>query len=160
MDITVATRAHRNLRKLSRYLPRVDDHGAPVDEGEARIGVYENVSGSAERCVVITDRGLYVNRDEGWLALPYEEMASVELEGGEKSLEVENLAIHRRDGTTALAPFSGGDPASGARDAFAALMFLDYVIGDLAAKLGRDASGGGDARVALAGDRARRGSSK
>ncbi len=57
------------------------------------------------------------------------------LEGGEKSLDVESVAIHLRDGTTALAPFSGGDPATGSRDAFAALMFLDYVIGDRAAKL-------------------------
>lgn len=133
MEFTVAMRAHRNLKKLSRFQPLVGDDEAPLDAGEAVIGRYENVMGSAERCVVVTDRGLHIKQSEGWLSLPYEEMTSVELEGGRKSLDVENVAIHLRDGTTARAPFSGGDPVTGARDVFAVVMFLDYVIDDLSA---------------------------
>jgi hypothetical protein len=139
LEITVAQRAHRKFKHCSRYLSLAGVGGTPLDlpagaqlgEDETPIGIYENVSGSAERCIVITDRGLRVNASYGWLFLPYEGMVSSELEGGEKSLDVSHVAIHLRSGAMALVPVSGGDPSLGTRDTFAMLMFLDHVVGDL-----------------------------
>ncbi|WP_406694930.1 hypothetical protein V5E97_28200 [Singulisphaera sp. Ch08] len=132
----MAMRAHRGLRMLPRYRYLAGDEGMPLDgvrlgEGEAAVGIYENVPGSAEQCILITDRGLHVNRGEDWLCLPYKEMVSVDLEGGEKSLDVDCVEIRLRSGATALIPVSGGNPSIGTKDTFTMLMFLDHVIGDL-----------------------------
>jgi hypothetical protein len=139
MEITVAQRAHRKFKRCSRYRSLAEAGGTQLDvlaraqlgEDESPIGIYENVPGSVERCIVITDRGLRVHGSDGWLFLPYEGMASAELEGGEKSLDVGHLAIHLRSGAMALVPVSGGDPSMGTRDTFTMLMFLDHVVGDL-----------------------------
>jgi hypothetical protein len=139
MEITVAQRAHRKFRRCPRYRSLADEGGMPLDllaqaqlgEDESPIGIYENTPGSAEGCLVITDRGLRVNGSNGWLFLAYEEMISTELEGSVKSLDAGHVAIHLRSGAMALVPVSGGDPALGTRDTFTMLMFLDHVVGDL-----------------------------
>jgi hypothetical protein len=145
MEITVPMRAHRSLRKLGRYRRLAEDKGMPLDrlggarlgEGEAAFGIYENVPGSAEQCILITDRALHVNRGDDWLCLPYEEMTSVDLQGGEKSLDVDRVEIRLRGGATALIPVTGGDPSIGTKDTFAMVMFLDHVIGDLGRRRAR-----------------------
>jgi hypothetical protein len=145
MEITVPMRAHREPRKLARYrhfgeresIPLECVGGPRLGEGEAAIGIYENVPGSAEQCILITDRGLHFNRGDDWLCLPYEEMTSVYLEGGEKSLDVDRVEIRLRSGETALIPVSGGDPSIGTKDTFAMVMFLDHVIGDLGRRRAR-----------------------
>jgi hypothetical protein len=69
--------------------------------------------------------------------LPYEEMSAIDLEGGEKSPDVDCIEIRLRSGSTALIPVSGGDPSIGTKDAFAMLMFLDHVLGDLIRRCAR-----------------------
>lgn len=132
-------RAHRKLKSLVRYRRvTVDNSKSLIDlvgrhfsEGDVLIGIYENVLGSADRCILITDRSLYFNRDEEWLRLPYEEMISVDIQGGEKSLVVDHIEIRFRSGGTTLIPVIGGDPTIGTRDTFSMLMFLEHVLGDL-----------------------------
>jgi hypothetical protein len=76
-------------------------------------------------------------------------MAFAELQGGEKSLDVDQVAIHLRSGATTLVPVSGGDPSIGTRDTFALLMFLDHVVGDLdRCQNGRGGHPGRELRVA------------
>ena len=58
-------------------------------------------------------------------------MTSVDIEGGEKSLDGDRVEIRLRSGETALIPVFGGDPSMGTKDRFAVVMFLDHVIGDL-----------------------------
>src|SRR4051794_6857565 len=99
MEITVAQRAHRKFRRCQRYRSFTEKSnppfealvGAQIGEDETPIGIYENVPGSAERCIVITDRGLHVLQSDGWLFLPYDKIASAELEGVEKSPDVDHL---------------------------------------------------------------------
>ncbi len=139
MKITVLMRAHRKLKCLARYRHVIEGNskslfdlvGRHFTEGEFLIGIYENVPGSAERCILITNRSLYLNRGEGWLRLPYEEMMSVDFQGGEKSLVVDHIEIRFRCGETTLIPVTGGDPTIGTRDTFSMLMFLEQVLGDL-----------------------------
>lgn len=145
MDLTVTMRAHRKLNGLARYrhlaegegISLIDPGGPRLGEGEAAVGIYENVPGSAERCILITDRALHVNRGEDWLCLPYEEMTSVDLEGGEKSPDADCIEIRLRNGATTLIPVSGGDPSIGTKDTFAMRMFLDHVMGDLSRRHAR-----------------------
>ena len=145
MEITVAMRAHRKLKSLARYRRVTEGNrkslfdlvGRYFNEGEVLIGIYENYPGSAERCILITDRSLYLNQGEVWLRLPYEEMACVEIQGGVKSLVIDHLEIRFRNGATALIPVTGGDPTTGSRDTFSMLMFLEQVIGDLGRSRGQ-----------------------
>ncbi|WP_406698401.1 hypothetical protein V5E97_06015 [Singulisphaera sp. Ch08] len=132
----MAMRAHRNLRRLPRYRNLANDDsilldGVRLSEGEAAIGLYENVPGSAEQCILITNRGLHFNRGDDWLCLPYEEIVSVDLEGGVKALDVNCIEIRLFSGATALIPVSGGNPSIRTKDTFAMVMFLDYGIYDL-----------------------------
>ena len=139
MEITVFMRAHRKLRRLPRYRHLAEGDSAPLDilggarlgEGEAAIGIYENVPGSTKQAILITDRALYVNRDDDPLCLPYEEMEYVYFEGGEKSVDVDCVEIRLRGGATALVLVNGGDPSIGTKDTFAMITFLEYVMWDL-----------------------------
>ena len=137
MEITVRMRAHRGLRKLARYRPltalnqtTLDGFGGQFQTGEEAIAIYENVPGSIDQSFLITDQGLHVAQVGHWLFLPYGMMVSAGLEGGEKSPEVDRVAIRLRDGSTATVQVSGGDPSMGTRDTFSVLIFLDHVIGD------------------------------
>jgi hypothetical protein len=140
MEITVAMRAHRSLRSLSQYrsdtyaegLLRDLPHHVSLHRDEAVVGFYENIPGSTDSGVLVTDQGLHVDRGGSWEFLPFCEMASVDLEGGEKSLDVDNLVIRLRNGESALVPFTGGNPALGTRDTFSAWTFLKNVLADAA----------------------------
>ena len=117
------------LEKLGKSLdgfPR-----ARLGAGEIPIGIYENSPGSIVQSLLITDRGLHYNDNDDWLFVPYEEMVSVELQGGENSLATDNIAIQLRGEATTLLPVLGGDPTIGTKDTFAMLMFLNHVMGDL-----------------------------
>jgi hypothetical protein len=139
MDVTVSMRSHRILKNLPRY--RTYDEGQDdvrrlldelqIERGEKPVGFYQNTCGSLDRGVLITDRGLHVHRGCTWDFLPYEKMMSIDLEGGKKSLEVENLAIRFHDDSVELVPFTGGESALGTRDTFSLWTFLIRVLGDL-----------------------------
>ena len=138
VDVTVAMRAHRKLSGLARYrschdsrgISATDVRGSKLAPDETLLGVYENPADLHDGDVLITDRGLYILERAESRFLPFEEMISAELNGGEKSPSVDRIAIHLRDGSTALVPILGGDPSLGTRDAFAVLMFLEHVIED------------------------------
>jgi hypothetical protein len=139
MHVTVAQRAHRKLNATSGYAPLGEEmdteHASLIRgrlcEGEVPIGVYENVMGTLDQGILITDRGLHHHDKDVWNFVSYQEMVSADLEGGQKSLTVDNIAIQLRDGETYLLPVRGGDPRLGTKDTFAMLMFLDHVLGDM-----------------------------
>ncbi len=85
IEITVAMRAHRTrsfripqLRPRSRSGANVAFY--PSSKG-GRLGVYENVPGAIDQRIVLTDCGLHLHRERGWLSLPYGEMIRVGTEG-------------------------------------------------------------------------------
>jgi hypothetical protein len=139
MDITVAMRAHRSLRKLPRYHSASEREGllneavraVRLEVDEVAIGFYENAPQSTDKGVLITNQGLHVHRENLWTFVPYSEILSVDLEGGEKSLNVDNLEMQLRNGATELVPFVGGDSTLGTRDTFAAWTFLKNVSADM-----------------------------
>ena len=139
MEVTVAQRAHRGLRGLAGYVVPGELGNASLSSplrdrlvvGEVPIGVYENVSGSHDQSILITDCGLHFNDNDNWLFVPYEEMVSAEMEGGEKALATGHVAIQLRGEATFLLPVLGGGPTIGTKDTFAVLMFLNHVIGDI-----------------------------
>jgi hypothetical protein len=139
MEITVAMRAHRSLRKLPRYRSATEWElilkevipAAGLGAGEDAIGFYQNTPQSTDNGILITNRGLHVHYGHSWKFVSYSEIVSVELEGGEKSLEVDNLAIRLRNGETELVPFLGGDSTLGTRDIFAPWTFLKNVLADI-----------------------------
>ena len=140
IEITVAMRAHRNLRRLPNYrnlsASGIDaDERAlyPLAEDESVLGVYENVPGSLDR-LVFTDRGVHLGQDHGWLSLPYETMSAIDTEGGEKLAD--DLEIRLRDGSTALVPILGGDPERGTKDTSSMRMFLQGVLLDRERRVG------------------------
>jgi len=73
LEITVFMRAHRAFRRTARYrplagnLPSGEIEGAELAEGETAIGIYENVPGSLERSVLITDRVVHLARGDDWV---------------------------------------------------------------------------------------------
>ena len=139
MAATVSMRARRTLGRLTRFRSVGHSDGIPLDtlgegllgHGEMTIGVYENVPGSFEQCIVVTNRGLHVNTNLGWLTLPYENMVGVDVGNGEKSCDRDFLEIPLRTGAKALILVSGRDPSLGTCDKFSMAMFLDHVMGDL-----------------------------
>ena len=139
MDVTVVQRAHRNLRRLPSYVVLGKDASEPLPclvrerlgVGELPLGIYENTPGSLDKSILITDRGLHYQANLDSDFVPYEEMVSADLEGGEKSLATDNIAIQLRGGATHVIPVRGGVPEIGTRDSFSMLMFLNHVIEDL-----------------------------
>jgi hypothetical protein len=138
MEVSVAMRAHRKLRKLSRYIPINENKGtsswrlalARLHAGESAVGVYENSQDSIENCILVTNQGLHFYKDDKWLYLNYEDMMSADLDN-RKASNIDHITIHLRTGESVLIPVLGGDTETGTRDAFAMLMFLDHVLGDL-----------------------------
>ena len=134
MEITVAMRAHRKLRHCPSYrtlpestMPRAADRSIPPLSGdESPIGYYENIPGSSDRILLVTDRALHMRGESGWITLPYETMIDVRTERGLKTAD--NLEIRLRDGSKALVPVLGEDGMG--KDTYAMLMFLQHVIGD------------------------------
>lgn len=143
--------AHRKLRWCLHYHPyrecvsRLPDESlkASLCEGETLLGIYENVPGSLDRCVAITDRGLILKGADGWVSLPYAEMASHVLEvgpRGEFKLTVEEITLNLRGGGTASVPVLGEYPQWGGRDIFSMSMFLDHVLGGRGRRLAEPVS--------------------
>ena len=138
MQITPYMRAHRNFRGCRVYHPfrefvsrwREGERPDGLDDDESTLGVYENTPDSAERCVVITDRGLHIKEVDGWVFLPYEAMTSSELALGRQGekLPVENVTVRLRDGRTV--PVLGYDPSTGTKDVYLMSEFLGPVIYD------------------------------
>ena len=133
MEITPAMRAHRNLRRAKHYRSfaghEVEPSVAvryPLAEGESLIGVYENIPDSLDHCLVITDRALHMRAESKWVDLPYGEMESVDVEGGDKLAD--HLEIRLRDDSKVLVPVLGEEEMG--KDTYLMLMFLGHVIGD------------------------------
>ena len=140
MEVTVSMRAHRKFKGTPNYRALAGREAGPgpldggtvsLAAGEAAIGVYENVPGSTEGLILITDRGLHVGRGDVGFFIPFAAMVAVEVEAGKKPVAVDRVAIRLHGGATALVPVTGGDPTIGTKDAYLMLMFLDHVIGDL-----------------------------
>ncbi len=138
MKVSVASRAHRALRKLPQYrtVASGDDIHASLSrqiilrEGETVVGVYENSPGQLDRCVVVTSEGLHIHRGPSWQVVSYREILYVDFPGGEKTLDVDEVFVRLASGRTLCVPISGGDPSIGSRDAASFLTFLMRVAED------------------------------
>ncbi len=132
--VSVRSRASRILRRLTAYRDLTAQspdhppwiHEVPVQPGEQRLGVYENVPGSAEKSVVVTTLGLYVRRGERWEFVRFEDIEAVV--APHQKTEVAELALMHRDRHVTLMPITGGHGRF--REAWEFLRFMDRVLED------------------------------
>ncbi len=140
MDI-VASRAGRVLRKLPRYRDLIKDPApapawvaavSPREQGEVRLGVYENVPEKADESVLVTTSGLYVGRAAGWDFVAYDDIDEVQtphIEAPSDKVCFDAVTVRLKDGRQTNIPIRGGDGKS--RDAWEFLRFLIRVTADL-----------------------------
>jgi hypothetical protein len=93
--------------------------------GENPIGVYDNHTGSMQERILITNKGVYIYRENGWDSIRYEEIDSV---GTPESKDVEGLTVRFVDGSSTEIPVRG--KRGKFRDAFEFLRFLNRVAVD------------------------------
>jgi hypothetical protein len=130
----VRARAHRCLVALRQYRDLTPAESTapqwlanrPLLVGEEWIGVYENIPGSPEDCVGVTNRGLHIWRGLEPDFLAYEELDSTTSEGLIPKRKADQITVRLRDGQLAVIPIRGGDDRS--RDLFEFLRFLQRVM--------------------------------
>ena len=128
--ISIAGRAHRALRGMSRYssikndVPHRCDERllALVREGESLIGYYDN-SNSRSGQILVTDQGLLVLEEDAADRLDYSEITGILTP---ETKNVRHLDIHLSGGRTVALPIRGGDGQI--RDAFSFLTFLRHAV--------------------------------
>lgn len=132
---TVLARAHRILSRLDRYRS-ADSLGfgdeawlqaVPFEDDERCIGVYENSPSSLDGNVVITDHGMYVGQESGFLRIRYAEMRGLSVPGDKHSSD--RMVIRLPDERSAEVPVVGGRGRF--RDAHEFSRFLHRVVEDL-----------------------------
>ena len=88
---------------LGRLAPR---------EGDAYLGIYENIPGSLEDSIVVTSYGLLVNRAEGGTFIDYSDIESGRflppIESGADKLHAASLLLKLTNGQTVEIPVRGG----------------------------------------------------
>ncbi len=108
--------AYRVLRRQSRYrsvdaMPAPDYlSGLPLTEGDELMGVYENVIGQRQGCVVFSVQGIYVDSHGGWTYIPYASMAEVIVlmpDGDKHKAEAMQIQVEGNRSQTVV--FAGGD---------------------------------------------------
>lgn len=136
--MNVKSRAIRILRPLTRYrnlstispAPGYTTQGVKFQEGESCLGVYENVDGSLQESVLVTNVGLHVHRRREWGFVDYADIESIRIPSRKE--EADTLEIHRYSGHMDEIPVRGARGKS--RDAFEFLLFLNRVTADIQVK--------------------------
>lgn len=98
-----------------------------LQEGEELIGVYLNRPEDVEESIVVTTKGLYVDRNGRWEFVGYAEIKFIETPADKQT--VDRLRLHLWNGRVTEIPVRGSYDRF--KDAFEFLRFLDRVISDL-----------------------------
>jgi hypothetical protein len=125
--------AYRKLRRLSRYRPvgvlPAPSYlsGLPLAENDEILGVYENVIGQRQGCVVFSTQGIYADVDVGWTFIPYARMLKVDVEmpGGDKH-KAEAMQIQMEGNGSQTVVITGRD--SKIREIWNVYTFLSRVL--------------------------------
>jgi len=129
--ILVSERVHRILRTMDSFRVgggSTDDPAFPVlADAERCLGIYRNTAGTLAGAIVVTDRGLLLQRSRGWEFIAYGDLAAVDTEGSSKR-RVSALMLTLQDGKRRRLPVAGGTDRF--RDAFEWKRFLLRVIED------------------------------
>jgi hypothetical protein len=128
-DVSVRSRAHRTLNKLSNFVNDPTLVGETLDRlgmepGEELIGVYSNPSAS-ER-VVVTSSGLYVVGSNTIMSVAF--AAIVRIEGPSTTSDESDLAVYTSVGEKIVVPIRGQHGQF--RDVFEFQRFLARVLED------------------------------
>lgn len=131
MTTSVKSRVWRILRHLRNFEYLEERAGRGVAQipgvllqaGEVVLGVYRNHPGSLQDAVVVTDRGLWIDRPGPWDFISFRDVESVELV--ERKEDAENLSLRLSGGRSAILAVRGGTDRT--RDALEFLRFLDRV---------------------------------
>lgn len=135
----IKARAHRILRRLPHYLA-IDEASSDekteleefeLQDGEAILGIYENIPHQLRERVVISTRGLYLFKDEAWQHITYASMSEVKPTAPDKEgkMNASMLAIKLKTGEEIEIPVKGGTDRT--RDIWSFIQFLDRVIEDI-----------------------------
>jgi hypothetical protein len=126
----IKMRAYRILRPLSRYKP-LDVTPAPdylcdlPNEGDDQLlGIYENVAGQRDGCVVFSIQGIYIDVEGNWTFIPYAQMITTALPSDDKHA-AKIIDIQIAGGTNQPVVITGGEGRF--RDVYEVSRFLDRV---------------------------------
>jgi hypothetical protein len=134
--IPVSSRAHRNLKALSRYhdlsgnkLPPPSMPALPVlSAGEEPVGYYENDPSSFSDVLFFSTTAVYVFRAGHWSKVLYQDIERSISPKSKQNVSGFNLLL--RNGEQFWLPVTGSKD-SRFFDAFAVLRFFINVVGDL-----------------------------
>ncbi len=127
----IRSRAHRVLENLSNYRD-ISDSSEPhllsqasFSAKEDILGVYENIPGAWQEAIIISDAGLRIFLNAGWLFIPYADMCAVDVPGAKDKQTVDLLLIRLVSGITIELPVRGG--RGKLRDVWEFLRYLQRV---------------------------------
>jgi hypothetical protein len=111
--MNVGSRAIRILRPMTRYrelTPKSPDGGfsnrtVKLQDGESYLGVYENIEGSLEDCILVTNLGLHLDRGGNWEFVGYTDIKTIDIPS--RKDEADCLEIHRYSGPVTEIPVRG-----------------------------------------------------
>lgn len=135
MDTSVASHAHRKLRRMGRYVPASDMSeitqalvaDLPPDVGTI-VGCYRNNGGLPTDWIVVTTDGISAMFDGTWRHIPYKEISRV-VRDERKDVESDEVRLELRSMSHATMLVNGKDADRGTHDKYNFMMFLESVIG-------------------------------
>jgi hypothetical protein len=122
---------HRTLRHVRAFKAMGSDLPAKVfgkvPDGQTVLGIYENVQGSLEDCVVVTDRSVLLHTGGKLEEIRYSDIASTTWTP-ECKQEACALRVTMRDGIVKLLPLRGRNGRFA--DVFEFVRFMNRVVAD------------------------------
>ncbi len=138
MKIPVASRAHRILGHMKRYVSFNSEktfriYPLDLEKDEIPLGIYENIPNQIKENIIVTDKGLhYFNEDNHSEKVYYRDILKNEFP--EDKLTVEVLKIHLKNGKSIAIPIKRSSEDSRFSDVFGFMRFLNRVRSDLEPK--------------------------
>lgn len=138
MELTelIASRAHRNLRRLDSYqkVTALDSSSDLIETLQCQVderilGLYQNIPGDDLNTIAVTTQGLHIYDGEKWQSVDYHLIDTIETPSPESKRVVNQLIIHLKTKGTITVPIYGGK--GGTRDAWSFFTFLKRVIEDI-----------------------------
>lgn len=134
MNVTVASHAHRKLRRLGRYLPATSIAKDPAafairlpTQLDTIVGCYRNDGGAAEDWIVFTNDGISAMFDGIWRHISYSAIIGVSREDG-KSIEDDRVCLQLGSHQFATMLVNGKNVERDTHDKYAIMMFIESAI--------------------------------
>jgi hypothetical protein len=134
LNVTVASHAHRKLRRLGRYLRAnliAEDPAAFAirlpTQLDTIVGCYRNDGGAAEDWIVFTNDGISAMFDGMWRHISYSTIIGVRREDG-KSIEDDRVCLELSSHQFAAMLVNGNNVERDTHDKYAIMMFIESAI--------------------------------